>query len=168
MCVARRGQRHRFMCITLPHRRLSEATHALRPKSINSFSNSGAMDYPPLRLRSSILGSKGKSIGGRRAAQAQTGRLAIGPNLRQRGREAGKQKGAHIAPNPQLTSTSTEKASIPLTAVDKTHASKGGCWANSGSRAMRFLQPGSPRRECSNLTSRQPKRKSLIFKLSAF
>jgi hypothetical protein len=39
-----------------------------------------------------------------------------------------------------LTSTSTGKASIPLTAADNTRASMGGLWANAGARAMRFYR----------------------------
>ena len=46
-----------------------------------------------------------------------------------------------VSPQPQLTSTSTRKASIPLTAADKTRASMGGLWANAGARAMRFFAP---------------------------
>jgi hypothetical protein len=45
-----------------------------------------------------------------------------------------------VSSQPQLTSTSTGKASIPLTAADKTRASMGGCWAKAGARAMRFLR----------------------------
>jgi hypothetical protein len=44
-----------------------------------------------------------------------------------------------VSPQPELTSTSTGKASIPLTAADKTRASMGGYWAHPGARAMRFL-----------------------------
>jgi hypothetical protein len=44
-----------------------------------------------------------------------------------------------VSPQPQLTSTSTGKASIPLTAADKTRASMAGLWGNMGARAMRFL-----------------------------
>jgi hypothetical protein len=45
------------------------------------------------------------------------------------------------SPQPQLTSTLTGKASIPLTAADKTQASIGRCWAKAGARAMRFFAP---------------------------
>src|SRR5580658_9680441 len=45
-----------------------------------------------------------------------------------------------VSPQPELTSTSTGKASMPLTAADKTRASMGGCWANADARAMRFLR----------------------------
>ena len=38
-----------------------------------------------------------------------------------------------------LTSTSTGKASMPLTAADKTRASIGEFWGNSRARAMRFF-----------------------------
>ena len=44
-----------------------------------------------------------------------------------------------VSPQPQLTSTSTGKASIPLTAADKTRASMGGLWGKAGARAMRFF-----------------------------
>src|SRR5580658_9394770 len=46
-----------------------------------------------------------------------------------------------VSPQPELTSTSTGKASIPLTAADKTRASIGGYWSNAGARAMRFFAP---------------------------
>jgi len=45
-----------------------------------------------------------------------------------------------VSPQPQLTSTSTGKASIPLTAADKTRASMGGLWKKQDARAMRFLR----------------------------
>jgi len=45
-----------------------------------------------------------------------------------------------VSPHPELTSTSTGKASIPLTAADNTRASMGGLWANAGARAMRFYR----------------------------
>jgi hypothetical protein len=80
---------------TLKPRRLSEATHALKRKNSDSpFSNSGAMGYASWRILSSIRGCEGEALGGRRAAQAETWRRAIGRSLRKRGREAGKQKGA--------------------------------------------------------------------------
>jgi len=44
------------------------------------------------------------------------------------------------APQPQFTSTSTGKASIPLTAADRTRASMGGLRANAGAREMRILR----------------------------
>src|SRR6202044_3797114 len=44
-----------------------------------------------------------------------------------------------VSPQPELTSTSTGKASMPLTAADNTRANMGGYWGNAGARAMRFL-----------------------------
>jgi hypothetical protein len=44
-----------------------------------------------------------------------------------------------VSPQPELTSTSTGKASMPLTAADKTRACMGGYWFNEGVRAMRFF-----------------------------
>src|SRR5580658_3853322 len=44
-----------------------------------------------------------------------------------------------VSPQPEFTSTSTGKASMPLTAEDKTRASIRGYWAKAGARAMRFL-----------------------------
>jgi hypothetical protein len=44
-----------------------------------------------------------------------------------------------VSPQPELTSTSTGQASIPLTAPDKTRASMKGRRANAGARAMRFF-----------------------------
>jgi len=43
-----------------------------------------------------------------------------------------------VTPQPPITSTSTGKASIPLTAADKTRASMGGYWVNRSARALRF------------------------------
>jgi hypothetical protein len=67
----------------------------IEAKSIgSSFSNSGAMGHSSWGILPSILDCEGEAIGGRRAAQAETWKIAIGRSLRKRGREAGKQKGA--------------------------------------------------------------------------
>jgi hypothetical protein len=44
-----------------------------------------------------------------------------------------------VSPQPELTSTSAGKASMPLTAADKTRANMGEVWAKEGARAMRFF-----------------------------
>jgi hypothetical protein len=49
-----------------------------------------------------------------------------------------------VSPQPELTSTSTGKASIPLTAADKTRASMVGVWAKPGAREMRFFRGQKP------------------------
>jgi hypothetical protein len=41
-----------------------------------------------------------------------------------------------VSPQPELTSTSTGKASMPLTAADKTRASVGGVWGKEGTRLL--------------------------------